>query len=135
MLYGNINSLRILKVFLLAFICPSYLLGQMAVKHKNIGNRAKIISTYCLYTILFFLWIFLLLLRIKYEYANNIGWAFFIGFVVASGRLRTSLRRAYNINGNAIEDVAIMVIYPLTVVQMHEQVGRDNNCLALHYSF
>ena len=122
MLYGNINSLRLLKVFLSALICPSYWLGKIAIKHKNLQNRGKIITTYFLYTFLFYMWLLLLLLRIKYEYVNNIGWALFIGFIVLAGRLRTNLRRYYEINGNVLEDVALMVIYPLTVIQMLEQV-------------
>ena len=73
------------------------------------------------------MWVFLLLLRVKYEYVNNIGWALFIGFVVLAGRLRMDMRRNYKINGNVFEDVALMVFYPLTVVQMIEQVSDRLN--------
>ena len=125
MLYGNINSLRLLKLFFLSLICPSYSLGQIAIRQRNItkiSSKTKIIATYFIYTFLFYMWVFLLLLRFKYEYVNNIGWALFIGFVVLAGRLRMNVRRCYDINGNAFEDVALMVFYPLTVVQMIEQV-------------
>lgn len=126
MLYGNINSFRLLKLFFLVLICPSYWLGQISIKHWNrehqAQKRSKIITTCFFYTFPFYMWILLLLLRVKYEYVNNIGWALFIGFVVLAGRLRTKVRQHYEINGNSFEDVALMVIYPLTIVQMLEQV-------------
>ena len=130
MLYGNINSLRLLKLFFLSLVCPSYSLGQIAIRQRNITKRSsktKIIATYFIYTFLFYMWVFLLLLRVKYEYVNNIGWALFIGFVVLAGRLRMDMRRNYKINGNVFEDVALMVFYPLTVVQMIEQVSDRFN--------
>ena len=126
MLYGNINSLGLLKLFFLALICPGYWLGQISINWNPVQqvqrNRVEIIAKYFLYTFLFYMWILLLLLRFKYEYVNNIGWALFIGFVVLAGRLRTKVRQHYEINGNSFEDVALMVIYPLTIVQMLEQV-------------
>ncbi|XP_066913001.1 glycine betaine transporter OpuD-like isoform X1 [Clytia hemisphaerica] len=148
MIYGHIDDIQILKKVLLAIVAPWYYLGQMAIKlslnhhgDKN-GNHVgeghppvsaqttgspplsnqKRFFAYFKFAFPFYLWIVLLLLQIRYQNINSVGWAVFVGFLVLSSRIRTALRRQYRIQGNVFEDIAIMAIFPLTVVQMYRQV-------------
>ena len=125
MIYGNINSLQLLKNVLIASIAPWYFLGKIANNEGKITSHTKRIFKYVQYALPFYLCIVLLFLRLRFLYVNNLGWAFFIGFVTMASRLRTKLRHRDEIQGNVIEDVVICVIYPLTVVQMYQQVGYN----------
>ncbi|XP_066935944.1 trimethylamine transporter-like [Clytia hemisphaerica] len=132
MLYGNIKSGRLLKDVLIATLAPWYYLGQIAIregkKTKEADQHPNKFFKYFQFVLPFYLWIFLLFLHIGFNYVNYIGWTFFIGFVILASRLRTGLRHRHGIQGNVIEDIAILVIYPFTVVQMNEQIAvRESN--------
>ena len=109
---------------MISTIAPWIFLGQIAAKEKQYLSKTKRLFTYAQFAVPFYLWTLCLFLRIKYKYIDNIGWAIFIGFVVLASRLRTRLRRKHIIVGNIIEDAALVAIFPITVVQMHEQVSN-----------
>eukprot|EP00111_Clytia_hemisphaerica_P019325 TCONS_00057053-protein len=133
MIYGNINSIQRLKNVSIATIAPWYFLGNIANNERRMKSRAKRVFKYVKYAIPFYLCIILLFLRLRFLYINNLGWAFFIGFVTMTSQLRTKLRHRDGIQGNVIEDIVICVIYPLTVIQIHEQAKRSEERISNPY--
>lgn len=122
MFYGNVNSLDLLKKCLLAVVIPWYFLASTFIKEKQENRKLHKHFTHVRFALPFYLWIGLLFLRIEFTNVDHVAWAFFVFFLVQGSTLRRRIRRRLNIEGNVFEDTALMVIYPLTSVQMYEQL-------------
>ena len=122
MFYGNVNSLDLLKKCLLAVVIPWYFLASTFIKEKQENRKLHKLFTRVRFAAPFYVWIGLLLLRVRFTNVDHIAWAVFIFFLVQGSMLRRRIRRRLNIEGNVFEDTALMVIYPLTCVQMYEQL-------------
>ena len=93
MLYGNINSLKLVWNVLLALPCPWYFLGKIVIRNKNIRRNSKKIFTYLKFAIPFYLWIASVLTKIKFNNIDNIGWGFLTGLIIYASLLRSDVRR------------------------------------------
>jgi PLAC8 family. len=120
--YGNVNSLDLLKKCLLAVVFPWYFLACTFIKEKQETRKLHQIFTRIRFALPFYLWIGLLFLRISFNNLDHIAWAVFVFFLVQGSTLRRRIRRRLNIEGNLFEDTALMMIYPLTCIQMYEQL-------------
>jgi len=125
MFYGKVNSLDLLKKNLLAVVIPWYFLACTFIKEKGERRTLHKVFTRARFAMPFYLWLLLLFLRIEFRNMDHVGWALFVFFLVQGSMLRRRIRLRLKIEGNVFEDTALMVLYPLTCVQMYEQLHPE----------
>ena len=108
---------------IISVCCPWYLLAKTRMK-INGKTSTKYFVIYSVSTAIpFYLWIILMLCEIGVDGIQYVGWAVLMGFFVISCGLRGDVRAKYDIEGDMVEDFfAMMLVYPLALMQMHEQV-------------
>lgn len=122
MRFGHISDMAQLKKVLLAIVAPWYFVGNIALYHRRRESLPGKIFTYSQFAAPFYLWVIFLFLRIGFHNVDKIGWVFFIAFIAYSVQYRKNLREKSDICGNQAEDFLVLLIYPLAVVQMNEEI-------------
>ena len=124
--YGKF-SWDLIKKYALAVVIPWYFLEWTFAEERNKRSVMRRAFTCIRFAVPFYLWIILLLLRTAFTNVDHVAWAVFVLFLVQGSMLRRRIRRRLDIEGNAFEDVALMVVYPITCVQMYEQLHIEKN--------
>lgn len=132
MYYGNINKVSLWKDTLIALLCPWLIMGDIRFNLNEDKKWQYKIWAYFSFGLLFYLWIILLIVGAFVDNLDKFGWISLLGFFVYSAYYRQILRRRRHIAGNIIEDVIVMVIYPLTILQMHEELHVEPQSDAPH---
>jgi len=117
------NNLRRCAKIGVSILCPWYYLSDIRMKLDNKSSILYQVFVSLMYALPFYLWIILLICEIEVDKISYVGWALLMFFFTFGGGMRGEIRVKYDIEGDMVEDFfAMMLVYPITIMQMHEQV-------------
>ena len=114
-------TLKRMQRVVVAIFAPWWSIGNAA--GKVYGSNRYVAMVFL--AIPFYGWILLEILQIVDGALAYVGWAVLFGFIAYGTGVRAHIREKYGIIGNIAEDMfAIMLLYPLTALQMDDHMRK-----------
>ncbi|KAK3754434.1 hypothetical protein QZH41_009219, partial [Actinostola sp. cb2023] len=120
-IFYHVPSAKLLEKLVVAIFAPWWPIGNAA--GKVYGSNRYVAMVFL--AIPFYGWILLEILQVVEVGLAYVGWAVLFGFIAYGTGVRAHIREKYGIIGNIAEDMfAIMLLYPLTALQMDDHMRK-----------
>ena len=119
----DLNSMRRFKKAAISIFAPWYYLAKIRMMLDDKTSVVHQIVYSLWFGLPFYLWIILMICEVKVKAISYVGWAILLFFFAIGAGARGDIRRRYMLDGDMVEDFfALMLVYPLAIQAMHEQL-------------